>query len=203
MTIKLKDDGADLVDLKGEDTKSKWAKEIVENLTTKLPIMTSISKGTRSAHFNFIGLARHASMAEALIHKSARFKTTSEVYRAAMYLGMSLLYNLSKDEGTLEQKARAEQVYKIIEVMEQLDHSRMILDAVVVSARNVIECADSGVIEYGAVPENISKLVESLPASLQKVAQGKIKRIMKGDNIVDITETRIWRGAKGRKKRDI
>jgi hypothetical protein len=53
------------------------------------------------------------------------------------------------------------------------------------------------------VSENISKLVESLPASLQKVAQGKIKRIMKGDNIVDIAETRIWRGAKGKKKREI
>ena len=124
MTIKLKDTGTDTVDLTAEKKKSQWAKEIVDNLAVKLPIMTSISKGTASAHFNFIGLARHASLAESLIYKCKRFRTTSEVYRAAMYLGMSLLYHLTKDDGSAEQKARADQVYKIIEVMEPLDHIR-------------------------------------------------------------------------------
>jgi hypothetical protein len=203
MTIKLKDTGTDSVDLTKEKKKSQWAKEIIDNLTVKLPIMTSISKGTKSTHFNFIGLARHAGMAEAFISKSNRFRTTSEVYRAALYLGMSLLYHLSKDEGTAEQKARADQIYKIIQTMESLDHSRMIIDQIVLSARNVIQCADSGVIDYEELSEKISTLVEALPTELQKVARKKIKRIMKGDKIVDLVETRIWRGAKGMKKRGV
>jgi hypothetical protein len=203
MTIKLTDTGVTSFDLTEAEKKSQWAKEIIDKLTVKLPVMTSISKGTESTHFNFIGLARHASLAESLIYKCKRFRTTSEVYRAAMYLGMSLLYHLTKDEGTPEQKVRADQIYKLLEVMEPLDHSRMIIDAVVLSARNIIQCADSGVIDYEELSEKISTLVEALPTELQKVAREKIKRIMKGDNIVDIAETRIWRGAKGMKKRDV
>jgi hypothetical protein len=87
--------------------------------------------------------------------------------------------------------------------MEPLDHSRMIIDAVILSARNIITCADSGVIDYEELSEKISTLVEALPTELQKVVREKIKRIMKGDNIVDIVETKIWRGAKGMKKRNV
>lgn len=203
MTIKLKDTGINSVDLTKEKKKSQWAKEIIDNLPVKLPIMASIPKGTKTSHFNFIGLARHAGMAEAFIYKSNRFRTTSEVYRAALYLGMSLLYQLTKEEGTAEQKARADQIYKIIEVMEPLDHSRMIIDTIVLSARDLIKCADSGVIDHEELSEKISTLVEALPIELQKVAREKIKRILSGDNIVDLVETRIWRGTKGMKKRGV
>jgi hypothetical protein len=201
--MKLKNENIDSIDLKEEEKKTRWAEEILDKFTTKIPLMTSIAKNTGSTHFNFIGLARHGSLAESLIFKSNRFKNTSEVYRAAMYIGMSIIYQLTKDEGTPEQKARADGVYKIIQVMESVNHSRQIIDAVVLSARDVIECADSGVIDFEEMKEKVSTLIDSLPKELHPIASDKIKKIMAGDNIVDIMETKIHRGAKGMKKRSV
>ena len=55
--MKLKQHKGDSVDLKQQEKKYQWAAEIVDKLTVKFPIMTSIAKNTKSAHFNFIGLA--------------------------------------------------------------------------------------------------------------------------------------------------
>ena len=86
--MKLKQHKGDSVDLKQQEKKYQWAAEIVDKLTVKFPIMTSIAKNTKSTHINFIGLARHVSLAESLIFKSKRFRTTSEVCRASMYLSL-------------------------------------------------------------------------------------------------------------------
>jgi len=201
--MKLKEYKDDFIDLTEEERKDKWAEEIVSSLTQKIPIMTSIGKKVESADFHFIGLARHAALAESLIYKSKRFRTTSEVYRAAMYIGMSILYHMTKDEGTAKQKTRADQIYKTIEVMEEVNHSRQIVDAVVASARDLIESADAGVIDDEELSEKVSMLVNVLPKELTQVAKEKIKRIMKGENIVDIADTRIHRGRKGMRVRDV
>ena len=138
-----------------------------------------------------------------LIYKSNRFRNTSEVYRAAIYIGMSILYQLTKDEGTPEQKARADQIYKTIEIMESLNHDRQSIDAVVWAAKDLIDCADTGVIDYEEMNEKTSMLVNALPKELCPVARAKIKRIMKGDSIVDIAETKVQRGTKRLKKRSV
>ena len=196
--MKLKKQDSDYIDLKQQEKTDRWAEEMLGGLTGTLPIMTSIAKNTESAHFSFMGLARHGSLAESLIFKSKRFRTTSEVYRAAMYIGMSVLYYLTKDEGTMEQKARATQIYKTISTMESLNHSKQIVDAVVLSAKDVIECAQSGVIDFEEMEGKITTLIGVLPRELSRIASEKIKRIIKGDQMVDIAETRIQRGAKKR-----
>ena len=202
--MRLKEHKDDFIDLKEEERKEKWAEEIVNSLTQKIPVMTSISKKVPSADFHFIGLARHAALAESLIYKSKRFATTSEVYRAAMYIGMSILYHLTKDEGMVEQKARADQIYKTIELMEKVNHNRQIVDAVVASAKDLIESADSGVIDYDEMSEKVSMLLNVLPKELAQVANDKIRRIMKGENIVDIAETKIQpRGSKGTRAKGV
>jgi hypothetical protein len=201
--MKLKQHEGQSVDLKQQEKKHQWALEIIDRLSVKIPIMTSIAKNTKSAHFNFLGLARHATLAASLIYKSKRFRTTSEVYRGAMYIGMSILYQLTKDEGRLEQKARADQIYKMIEVMESLNHNRQSIDAVVWAAKDLIDCADSGVIDYEEMTEKTSMLVNALPKELRVVARNKIKRIMKGDSILDIAETRVHRGTKRLKRRNV
>jgi hypothetical protein len=199
--LKLQEQKGDSLDLKEEEKKGQWAKEMLESFQGTLPIMTSIPKNTESTHFNFIGLARHGSIAESLIYKCKRFRTISEVYRAAMYIGMSILYHLTKDEGTTEQKARADQLYKIIEVTEPLNYNRQIIDAVVLSSKDIIECADAGLIDYDEMQERIETLIDALPKELRLVARDKVQRIKKGDSIVDIIETRINRGTKGMKRR--
>jgi hypothetical protein len=196
--LKLKEQKGDSIDLKEEEKKERWAEEVLKRFDGTIPIMTSIPKSTESIHFNFIGIARHGSIAESLIYKCKRFRTTSEVYRAAMYIGMSILYHLTKDEGTTEQKARADQMYKIIQVTESLNHSRQIIDAVVLSSKDIIECADAGVIDYEEMRERIETLIEALPKELRPLAREKVKRVKKGDSILDIVETRINRGAKKR-----
>ena len=201
--MQLKKQKDDFIDLTEEEKKDKWAEGIVSNLTQKIPIMTSIGKKVESSDFHFIGLARHAALAESLIYKSKRFRTTSEVSRAAMYIGMSILYYLTKDEGTAEQKARADQIYKTIQLMEKVNHNRQIVDAVVTSARDLIESADTGVIDDDELSDKVSMLVNVLPKELTQVAKEKIRRIMKGENIVDIVDTRIHRGRKGMRVRDV
>jgi len=188
--VKTKSDSIDLgADGKGE----AWAKEAIEAITGTIPIMTSISKKTESAHFSFIGLARHASLAESLIYKSNRFRTTSEVFRGAMYIGMSCLYHLTKDEGTVEQKARADQIYRTIQVMESINHNKQIIDAVLLAAKDIIDCKEAEVIELEEMEEKMGMLLEALPGELARVARDKIKRLVKGDSILDIAETRIQR----------
>jgi len=199
--LKLKEQKGDSFDLKQEEKKERWAKEMLKNFQGTIPIMTSIPKNSESTHFNFIGLARHGSIAEGLIYKSRRFRTTSEVYRAAMYLGMSLLYHITKDEGTPEQRARTDRLYKTLEVTESVNYNRQIIDAVTLGAKDLIECADAGVIDYEEMQERVNTLVDALPKELRAVALDKIKRIKKGDSIVDIVETRINRGTKGMKRR--
>jgi hypothetical protein len=201
--MKLKDTKQSSMDLTEKEKKHRWAKEILSLVPVKIPIMTSIAKKTESAHFNFIGLGRHTSLAEALIFKSKRFRTTSEVYRAAMYIGMSVLYHLTEDEGTVKQKARANQIYQTIELLESLNHDRQSIDAVVWSAKDMIECADSGVIDYDEMQEKVTMLIETLPKELRKVAHHKIKRVMKGDSVVDIMETKVQRGTKKTKRRRV
>ncbi len=194
--MRLKACKEDSIDLRPPDKAERWAEEMIANLKGTIPIMTSIAKNTESAHFSFMGLARHGSLAESLIFKSKRFRTTSEVYRAAMYIGMSVLYYLTKDEGTTEQKARTEQIYQTIQALESMNHARQIIDAVVFAAKDIIDCKESGVIELEEMQEKISLLLEALPTPLAKVATEKIKRLVKGDNITDIAETRLQRNAK-------
>jgi hypothetical protein len=192
--MKLKNTQVESMDLTEEEKKYSWAREMIDNLTTTFPVMTSISKNAETTHFSFMGLGRHASLAESFIYKSNRFRTPSEVYRAAMYLGMSILYHYLKDEGTAKQTARADQVYAIIQAMESIDHSKMILDAVTLACRNVIECWRTGVVDVEERNEKIRTLIDALPAGLQKLGQEKVTRIMRSENITDIAETKLSKG---------
>ena len=194
--MKLKKTKIDHIDLTAEEKKEHWAKEMIEKLSTTIPIMTGISKNAETTHFSFVGLARHASLAESLIYKSNRYRTTSEVYRAAQYIGMSFLYQFTKDEGTAEQKARADIIYKTIQTTESIDHAKQVLDAVTVACKNMIDCWHSGVIDAEQRDEKIETLVGALPVELQGLAREKVKRITRGENIMDISETKLQRGTK-------
>ncbi len=72
------------------------------------------------------------------------------------------------------------------------------------SAKDLVESADSGVIDYDEMTEKISTLVNTLPKELAQVARDKIKRVMKGENIIDIAETKIQRrGSKKKRTKEI
>ena len=187
---------ADFIDLKSESDGGNWMVQAIEGITAKVPIMTSIAKGTEAAHFSFMGLARHANLAETLVSKSNRFHNPSEVYRAAQYIGMSLLYYLTKDEGTMEQKARSEQVYKLLQVMEEINHRKQLIDTALLAAKDIMAAHENGAVEFEEMQDKMHMILEALPGGLAKVVQGKIKGLIKGDKVEDLLETRRSKGTR-------
>jgi len=196
--MKLKNDDIDSIDLTEEERKSRWAAEVVEAFTGRIPVMTSIPKDSKSTQVHLFCMARHADMAAALIHQSKRFRTTSEVFRAALYIGISILYHLFKDEGTEKDKARARNLYALMEAMEEIHHSQQCIDAVSDEAKTILRAGESGVIDFEEMENHLNTLVEALPVELRKTARRNIKHLRAGDKITDIMFTKVPRGVRMR-----
>jgi len=65
-----------------------------------IPIMKGLKNEGRTSRVNVNILARLGEMAEQLIYCSnGRFKTKTQVYRAAVYIGLSILYRMYNDGG--------------------------------------------------------------------------------------------------------
>ena len=196
--MKLKNEDIDSIDLTEEERKSRWAAEVVEAFTGRIPVMTSIPKDSKSTQVHLFCMARHADMAAALIHQSKRFRTTSEVFRAALYIGISILYYLFKDDGTEKDRARASNLYAVIQAMEGIHHSQQCVDAVTDEVRTILHAADSGVIDFEEMRNHLNTLVEALPVELRKTAKRNIKHLMDGDKITNIMFSKVARGVRKR-----
>ena len=63
-------------------------------------------------------------------------------------------------------------------------------------AKKIPEDIEKIQIKRKEMEEKISILVNALPKELQRLARDKVNRIMCGENVVDISETRLQKGVK-------
>lgn len=173
-----------------------WARQIIERISAKIPIMTSIPKSDKTAHFSYIGLARHMSLAETIMYsRRSRFRNLSDVHRAAAHIGYCLLYQLTKGskECTPDQKARMVQSYNLIQTMEGVNHNKQVMDDILVAINDLVDAKETGAIGQEEMGEWAERLLNSLPDKLSRVLERKIKRLANGDKFETLLEGRPGR----------
>jgi len=70
------------------------------------------------------------------------------------------------------------------------------------SSKDIIECADAGIIDYDEMQERVAGLIDALPKELRPVAAGKGKADQEGRrHLGHCGRPGINRGTKGMKRR--
>ena len=194
--MNVEDTNSGEVNLLEEELKSKWAEEMLKVYKGKIPIITSLGKGHTHHHLSTRIPARLHAHAEALVYKSKRFHCPSEVHRACLKIGHTILHFLFKEDGTQKQKMQSEAIYKALQAVEDIIIKRQLSDAVLLEVKSIIETARSGIIDFEEQDKAIATLIKSLPKELKQPVLLKIEQFKSGVNITNLLETAISKEAK-------
>jgi len=170
----------------GKVPPKNWAK-LAYAAATGLPILTRPMKG---ASFYTIsvrideGLQRKAEVAR---DSSERFKTMSDVYRAAFYIGLNMVYE-ALAENELAENKRLKTLFELMRMDEETNQNMLGLDHVVNLAAMKKRHIEAGLITKDDFQDWIDTVMEALPVSLRDKAMDKIKRIMRGERQKDLYE---------------
>ena len=77
---------------------SSWSKDIAYQFGNTIPVIHKIPKGVELHLFNFHGACKDFQLAQAMAYQSKKFSNASDVLRAAMHIGLHILYHLTKIE---------------------------------------------------------------------------------------------------------
>lgn len=175
------------------EKKGGWADEIVSQFGKDIPVMTNIPKRTGSADIRFIGLGRLVELANNLIPISVRFKNLSQVYRAAMYIGMHVLYHLVK-EGNGNDKALAGNTIKVFSTMEKCRFQSDLIDMAIEQANELLRSMKNEILSVEEVEAKFSSLVDAMPNELKTPLRSKLGQLKDGKSVTSLFEHKAHGG---------
>lgn len=140
-----------------------------------IPILTSIPKSAGIEKTSIKMMTRNKRMAEVIRDNDKRYKTMSDVFRAANYIGISILYRYSQVNGN--DGAYGEATYQIMKRNEK-DHMRgQLMDDVLTEVDNLLKLADRGHLTPRELKDHIDEIMDSLPDDCYKLVKEKIMRL--------------------------
>ena len=145
-------------------------KRIIEQFGEKISPMMYLAKGKPSVPINFRSFESVPNNAEILKdNKYTPFKTMSEVYRAASYLGMLLLFH-KYDIGNVDPYAK--RLVKLIEKREKRVLSAFLDDTIIEEIDKIYEFCRQGRMEYSEGAQDANELLREVdPARIQYYKQ--------------------------------
>lgn len=88
-----------------DDNQSSWAAKIVAQYADEIPILHKLKKGEEVSLVTFKTDAKIKNIAEELTYKSSGLGNISETYRAAMNIGIRIIYHIMQARGDVSDKA--------------------------------------------------------------------------------------------------
>jgi len=173
------------------NVKEKWVDKINFE-EAGIPIVTNIPKDELTTKTSVSFFQRMRRMAEILRDSSARYKTVSDVIRAAIYIGIPILFKMQEDEVTNQYgKNLYEQVRRNTLFYEQVQA----IDTVVIEVNRLLEYAKSENVNIMEVNKQIDDILASVPSDCQSIAKSKAAEVRslraKGRDISHLLACRI------------
>jgi hypothetical protein len=180
----VKFDKRDEIDLKD----IAWAKDIVKVHSDNIPVLPEIHKGTPSVTVTYRSPLLIHQMAENIVYlRTSYFQRPSQVYRAAMHIGMSILYDICSPGVSCP-------AYKRSKKMEDLYVLSQELDMFIKDVSTLKQTADQGIISEEERDERIDEMIRILPKELHKTAHDKAARVLAGKKVSSLSEHKTYGG---------
>jgi len=160
--------------------------KIVAEYGEQIQLMLNCPKNEESTHFSFRGMQKCGTMAAQIAAKSDRVKTVSEVYRASLNLGVSILFRLLFKNPPENMSCFFEQAAEA----EFFAYQAQLLDKSSYLISKYYEGYMGGVIDFEEFKSKSNKLVKQLPKGLQDMAQDRAEQILKGTPLSRISAMR-------------
>lgn len=173
-------------------TEPGWTEEAVEQFYDKITIVQDIPKGRGSVTIGFRVIDDVPVLAEKMIYKKVGFSSISEVYRAAIHMGISLLWHYTEIHG--KKNPDDSSYIKGLQKIESFVNANRLIKNFLNDIRIVQESFEFGIITADERDNTTEEMIELLPAKIQRMAREKLKRYLAGDKISELTDIRSHGG---------
>lgn len=136
---------------------TSWSKDIAYQFGNTIPVIHKIPKGVELHHFNFHGACKDFQLAQAMAYQSKKFSNASDVLRAAMHIGLHILYHLTKIEDP-EFAEKAGKILHLSSTMEQAFYRANVLDELVKDADMMKHCVKLGLLKSEEFESKLAEL---------------------------------------------
>lgn len=165
-----------------EDKESVY-KQIAEKFGPEIKLMLTMKKGEEPTRYNFRAPGKIGRMAGILAAKISVVKTVSDVYRAAVYLGLSIIYHMLLQNPSEETVCFFEQCAEGDLIIERVN----LIDRCLYLVAQHFAGYQGGIMDWDELQKKVKKMVDQLPKNLQKIAQNDINKVLNGVPVAQIT----------------
>lgn len=153
-----------------------WRDDWCESLDLRdVPIITGIPKGEKTEKVSLSLWNRIRRMAEILRDNSARFRTMSDVYRAALNIGLHILYHMNDREVPSYGESFFKYMIDARKTLMKADIIDMFTDLV----NRAITAHDKHSIDSPDVQRLIAEAMDMVPDDCKEFANRKLKQIIR------------------------
>ena len=185
-------------------SRAKWAEialQAIVDAGEKLPCMARNVRGDDKADFRFRYLNRIASMCEVIKDCNGnRFKTSADVYRAAMYIGVHMLYIHTRDESKHSSNL-GDFLYHLCQAAEWENTQLIWFDFYTEQIFRMWTAYKKGIQKREKMEKRVNDIIASIPENLQELARHKFEQIKQGEKITNLMECDTWGGKRSNASR--
>ena len=161
-------------------------KQITETFGDQITPMLNIPKDEESFHFSFRGMQKCGTMAARIAAKSDAVKTISEVLRASIYLGVSIMFHLLYKNPPEDVSCYFDQIAEA----DRFAYQAQLVDKCSQLIAKYYDSYESGIIDSEKLKDKTFKLVNQLPKPLQDAAQNQATQLLNGVPLSRISSTK-------------
>lgn len=159
----------------------------------EIPIITNIPKDEITTKTSVTFFQRMRRMAEILRDVSPRYRTTSDVIRAALYVGIPILFKLHEDD---IQSQYARNFYEQIKRNTLFYEKIQVIDTVIIEVSRMLDFALTESISTPEVNKKIDDILASVPDDCRDMAKTKTAEVRKlkarGRDVTHLLSCRIY-----------
>lgn len=171
-----------------DDNQSSWAAKIVAQYADEIPILHKLKKGEEVSLITFKTDAQIKSIAEEITYKSNSLGTISETYRAAMNIGMRIIYHILQSRGDVSDKAVM--MMKAVLEGDRYDVLMTSLDILLDMVSNLKRAQSIGLITADEVDYKIAQCLNEVEAQygyeFGRVVRRNIEELRAGKSVTKI-----------------
>ena len=178
-----------------ELTEPSWSLQIAKKWKGDIPIITDVPKGKSSCSIHYRSDSDIQEIAEKLIYKSTgKFESTSQVFRAAMHIGVMLLWSMFENAGASSPFGKA--LFERMQQREELINSSISIREFLKDIDVIYQAAEDGILSFDDRTEKVNKLIDALPMNLRDVARERLRRYEAGEKVSHIHDLRTHGGVR-------
>lgn len=165
------------------DLSSSWVDDVLKEFRSQIPILPGVPKGVQSRTITFSAGLDMTELAENIVYlRTGYFDRPSQVNRAALRIGMQLLYRYFTSNSDVCP------TYKRIRAMEDMLNDMQAIELFTADVSTVCRGASKGITSFDERDELISKMIHDLPKKLHKAAKEVADKIIAGAKVSSLSE---------------